>query len=226
MKNKAWKRRLSIFGFITFLIYTSPIVSSIALRAWEIPATPFAEISNSYDIGIVLCGMTSLRTLPDDRPHFGSTVDRITDAIKLYKEEKIDKILISGGSGYLLFPDLKESLKLKDFCLLMGVDLKDIIIEGESDNTRENARNSIKIIEDQFPNSKLLLITSATHMRRASGCFIKVGAQHDVFSTDIGSSPFSWDFRLLIPNVDALATWTNLIREWVGYAVYWVVGYL
>jgi uncharacterized SAM-binding protein YcdF (DUF218 family) len=102
----------------------------------------------------------------------------------LYKLGKIKKILISGGSGSLLYPDESESEDLYDFCMIAGVRKKDILLENQSRNTHENAIYSLKIIEEENIEGKVLLITSAFHMRRSIGCFKKEKIQFDSFSTD------------------------------------------
>ncbi len=226
LKPSKWKKYSRLTFFFLLFWYTSPITSQLALKLWEIPATPFDSLEQSYEVGIVLTGMSNMRTLPTDRPHFSEGVDRITDAITLYKRGKIKKLLISGGSGSLYFPELRESLRLKDFVTTMGVSADDVFVEDNSVNTRQNAVNSMAIIKSTWPESDYLLITSATHMRRASGCFRKAGGHPTIFSTDIKSSPFSWDFRALVPSAEALVHWTTITREIIGCMAYWVAGYI
>lgn len=224
--SKTHKRLFKTTLIFMLFFYTSPLTTWIALKAWEIPPVAYHEIRQSYDLGIVLCGISDMHVDPSDRPHFNYSADRITDAVVLYKKGTIKKILLSGGSGYLGFPELKESHRLKEFLINTGVNEGDIIIEDRSNNTRENAQYSAEIILRDFPNSSQLLITSAGHMRRAYGCFSKVGLNPDRFSSDVNTGSFKWSHSLFIPNVNALLTWTQLIKEWVGYVVYWLIGYL
>ena len=51
----------------------------------------------------------------------------------------------------------------------------DILIENDSRNTYENAVNSAKMLNTSYPNGRLLLVTSAFHMRRSLACFRKTG---------------------------------------------------
>ena len=226
LKSHQWKKVFRYVFISTLVVYTSPLTSHFALHLWEVPAISNQSIDKAYDVGIVLTGMTNMRALPTDRPHFGEAADRIIDAITLYKEGKIKKLLISGGSGHLLYPDLKESLQLKEFAILMGVIENDIFVETDSQNTRQNALNSSFIIKNHWPEASVLLITSATHMKRASACFSKVGLDPDIYSTDIKSTPFNWDFKLLIPSTGALVHWTTITREIVGCVAYWFAGYI
>jgi len=226
LKKSKWKKYSGYALLFLLFWYTSPITSSVALRLWEIPATPIDSVDQTHDIGIVLTGMTNMLALPSDRPHFLESVDRITDAITLYKKGKIKKLIISGGSGYLYYPELKESRQLKEFAVIMGVSEEDIIVEDNSQNTRQNAVHSMAIINTDWPNSSYLLITSATHMRRASACFRKAGGNPIIFSTDIKTTPFNWDFRILVPSADAIVHWTTIVREMVGCLAYWLAGYI
>ena len=80
---------------------------------------------------------------------FGESVDRLMEGLMLYRNGKIKKIIISGGSGYLI-KDERESKLAKDFlvkfCL---VPESDIIIDTHSKNTYENALNT-KVIVDKI----------------------------------------------------------------------------
>lgn len=225
--RRRYLKSMRLVAIVLIFFYTSPLTSWIGTQIWEVPATPFEELEGTYDIGIVLGGMTNLHYDPADRPHFNQNADRITDALTLYKKGTIKKLLLSGGAGYLGFPELNESDRLKEFAQIMGVNEEDLIIENRSQNTRENALYTMELIQKEYPNSSLLLITSGTHMRRAKACFQKVGANPTSFSSDINSSnELVWSLQLIIPNVGALFSWTRLLNEWVGYLVYWMIGYL
>jgi hypothetical protein len=65
-------------------------------------------------------------------------------------------------------------------------------------------------------------------MRRAKACFDKVGMACDTYSTDLYTGPkhtYYWD-QYIIPNVDNFSMWEHLIKEWVGYITYDIVGYI
>jgi len=67
------------------------------------------------------------------------------------------------------------------------------------------------------------------HMKRSEACFKKVGfINFGIFSTDhYTGSKRGYQFdQYLIPNIGTLGTWNYLIKEWVGYMVYSIVGYI
>jgi len=196
------------------------------MRLWEIPAIKESDMNDEYDVGIVLGGMLSYDSQLD-RLQFSKGADRILQAIQLYKDGIIDKILITSGSGSITYSDIKEAPLIKKYLLTLEIPEEDILIESESKNTRENAIFSKPILDKETPNGNYLLITSAFHMRRALGCFNKAGIKVSPFSTDRysgGQRRWALDF-LLIPNVDAFQTWNVLIHEMTGYLVYKIVGY-
>jgi uncharacterized SAM-binding protein YcdF (DUF218 family) len=224
---KKKKNLFQVLGVFLLLFFTNPYLSNRVMIWWEEPATPLAQLNETYEVGIVLCGVTNPLQYPRDRVHFLQGADRITHAVQLYKEGKIKKLLISGGSGFLLHQDISESKDLENFALMCGVKKKDIIIENESRNTYENALFSAKIVEEQHIEGKSLLITSAFHLPRAKACFAKQKVAFDAFSTDlrgmhrIDYTPES----LIVPNVNALDNWTTLIKEWLGVIAYKLAGY-
>lgn len=211
-------------GFGLLIFFSNSFVSSEVMRAWEIEATPFEEVGN-YDIGIVLTGVTESKLFPGDRVYFSKGADRVFHAFQLYRQGRVSKILISGGTGSLFYAGPKEALKLKQVFNLVGVPDSDLIVEAESRNTHENAVFSTKIVNASFNNPKCLLITSAYHMRRARACFRKTGLNVDVFSTDFHTQERKIG-TLIAFDLGGLRKWTILFKEWAGYIAYTVTGYI
>ncbi|MFK8038478.1 MAG: YdcF family protein [Crocinitomicaceae bacterium] len=155
--------------------------------------------------------------------------DRIWQAIQLYKKRKVKKILISGANGHLIDKGLVEATQMKSDLLNMGIPAGDIITESISRNTHENAVET-KIIIGKLPyRPKILLVTSALHMKRAVACFKAAGfSEFDVFTTDhfTGKKRGYLLDQFVVPNIGILASWNYLIKEWVGYLTYKLVGYI
>ncbi|OJJ19971.1 hypothetical protein BKI52_15960 [marine bacterium AO1-C] len=226
-KKSQRKRRLLRMGVFLLWFFSNPLIINQLLLAWEKPPTPLTSIHQTYDVGIVLTGITNSAKKPQDRVYFARGADRITQALLLYRMGKIKKILITGGSF-----DPKQRLEraesywLKKFLIDAKVPAEDIVIETKARNTRENALFSKTILEKQFPRQSYLLITSAFHIRRAMGCFQKAGIQTTPFSVDFYTQdkglllPFS-----LIPAEVAFNKWYILMHEVVGYIVYKTLGY-
>ncbi|MEQ9299862.1 MAG: YdcF family protein [Cyclobacteriaceae bacterium] len=224
-RTKSILRRLA-FGLLIF--FTNPLIVSGLLGWWEVRPVPYQEIKKTYEVGVVLTGMADLERLPDDRLHFNESVDRINHTIELYKKGYIQKILISGGSGSVLKPELKEAPRLKEYAIKAGIPTEDIFIEPLSRNTNENASFSKSFLDENgFSGSTIVLVTSAFHMRRASACFEKQNVSYVPFSTGYKTRPLDWTpDQVFIPSLGAMSIWHLLIREWVGMVAYKLAGYI
>ncbi len=226
VRSATWRKRLLIAG-ISLLVFTSNFfIANEVMRAWELPVTPFSSLGQ-YDYAIILTGVTKTETKPKDRVYFSQGADRATHTLQLYKMGYVKKIIVSGGSGRLDGGGVKEADDLADFLLLAGVPKEDILIENESKNTHESALAVSQIVGQIEGSKKLLLVTSGYHMRRALACFRKVNLDVDPFSVQPVSDPRQFGLGLiLIPRIDAIGMWQTMIREWVGMAAYWIVGYI
>jgi len=226
LKNVKWKKRLLLTGLSFLLFFSNDFIANEAMLMWEIPPTPYNQMTKKYDYGILLTGVTSNDLLPDDRVYFSRGADRVVQTINLYKRGIINTIVISGGTGRLFTEARREADDLFKAMVMMGVDSSAMIIENESRNTYESAENLKRIIGSDA-NKSILLITSAFHMRRSKACFDKTGMEVEVFTTDFYTHPryFSPDV-LLVPKVEAINIWHKLFKEWAGMAAYWAAGYI
>jgi uncharacterized SAM-binding protein YcdF (DUF218 family) len=226
--HKSPKRRkvFLIIAAAVFFFFTNNFIADEFMRMWEVPAVSFKSVTKKYDVGIVLGGMLSYDQKLQ-RVQFDRGSDRIFQALKLYKEGKIKRILIDGGSGSLTEKDILEAPILREYLLEIGIPDSVICTEARSRNTHENAVFVKPILDSVAPHGSYLLITSASHMRRAMRCFEKVGITVTPFSTDRYSGPrkFLLD-HMLIPDKWALLSWDLLIHEWVGFITYKIAGYI
>ncbi|MEM9671402.1 MAG: YdcF family protein [Bacteroidota bacterium] len=222
---KRFRKQFFTLGFVLLLLFTNLFIGNLLMLAWEVQPQPIASLPK-YSVGIVLGGITTDKE-PRDRSHVVGDADRILHAIQLYREGKIEKILLSGGSGKLLTDSVPEAISLKRILDHAQIPEADILVEATSRNTHENALNSKDILADQNISGTVLLITSAYHMRRAEACFEKVGVAADPFPVSMRSDTpkFTPDW-LIIPTSAAIGSFEIVIRECVGMLAYWVAGYI
>ncbi|MCE3279348.1 MAG: hypothetical protein K0S44_1539 [Bacteroidetes bacterium] len=224
-KNEKRKKYLLRLTLILILFFSNNFIFDEMVRCWELPATEYKEVKK-YQYGIVLGGMSSYDPAMQ-RAQFYRGVDRLIQTVELYRKGIIKKIIFTGGSGSILHPEQKEGNYINRYLLYMGIPKEDFLIESESQNTRENATLTKKMLDEKNIKGDFLLITSAFHMRRSLGCFRKVGLSVDPYSTDRYSGPRKFEFdHLIIPNISAMYDWTNIIHEIVGYVTYKLSGYL
>lgn len=225
-KDPRKKQKRLIITFVVFYFFSNSFILDEFMRPYETPAVAESALPGKYDAGIVLGGMIAYDpTLI--RPQFSRAVDRLMQAVTLYKDGKIRKIFISGGSGSILEKNVLEARILKDYLLKIGIPDTSIIIEPHSKNTRENALFSKPLLDSLNKNGRYLLITSAMHMPRARRCFEKVGIHVTPFSVDRYSGPRKFIFdHVFIPTTAALDGWNVLLHEWIGLITYKISGYI
>src|SRR5687768_908320 len=227
VKNLKWKKRLFWTGLIMLLFFSNEFIANECMRAWEIEATPFSEVSK-HKWAIVLTGSTVDKTDPDDRVYFQRGADRVYHTVQLYKLGLIEKILVSGGTGRLVGASKPEADRFKDAMIVMGIPDSVILIENQTRNTFESAVEVKKMLQDfKVEDDQCMLITSAFHMRRSLACYHKAGLKPTPFSTDFYTHPreFYLD-ALIIPQLDSILLWHKLVKEWVGMIAYKIAGYI
>lgn len=225
IKDKLRQKKLCISAIVLLYIFSNPFLVDEAMRHWEV-TTPDLKSTQKYEYAIVLGGM-SWYDARQDKPQFLRSADRLFQVLPLVGSKQIKKIIITSGSGSISHPEEKEAAILKKYLLKCGYADSTIIIENESRNTRENALFTKHVMDSLNIKDSTLFITSAFHLRRAIGCFNKVGIKNIVvYPTDRYSGPrkIELDF-LLIPNPEALAESTLLFHEIMGWIVYKVKGY-
>lgn len=227
VKKQPVKKRLLYAGLFLMFFCANDFIANEMMMWWEIPVTPYSEMTRTYDWAIVLTGVTKHEEGLHDRVFFNRGADRVTHTVQLYKMGKVKKILVSGGSGRLVAVDRKEAEDVADAMLLMGVPPADIVIEINSRNTHESAVAAKAMLDGKTTAADCLLVTSAYHMRRSAACFAKVGWKTDCFTVDFlsHSRRFTPDV-LLIPKLEAIANWHTLLREWLGMVSYKLAGYI
>ncbi|ARS34431.1 YdcF family protein [Pontibacter actiniarum] len=225
LKSAKW-RRISLGSALALLLLLSnPFLSNLAWYAWEARAVPVSEVGK-YDVAVVLTGVTSYFPDIPDRVHTRKGADRLLHTLQLYRLGKVSKIVITGGKGFLKDDMVPEAEQLKRILLLAGVPETDIITEPRAVNTRENALFTAALLRQHPEWQKVLLVTSAFHMRRASGCFKKAGVSFDSYPADFSASvPALTPEATIVPNAVAFENWQHLIHEVAGYVVYKVLGY-
>ncbi len=223
-----WKRRskpLRALSFALLLVFTNPILMDAVNNSWEVPIIVDDDLEN-HKLAIVLGGYASYDTNAE-RISFRFGSDRFNQGLRLLQTKKVDRLMICGGSGFVTAPELKEGLFVAEYLDEIGIPKRKIILETDSRNTHKNAVNARVMLEElKLTEQPIVLITSGFHMPRAVACFEKQGVQVVPFSTEPMSKPLRFSADALIPNPMVLAYWNVLFHEWVGFASYWIMGYV
>jgi uncharacterized SAM-binding protein YcdF (DUF218 family) len=229
-KSEKKRKRWLLISFLILFVFGNSFLASKIMNWWEPRPLEYAKMDN-FDVGIVLCGgIANDWKRPWDRMHFDPEADRLLQALQLYKAGKIKNILISGGSANIFNRNniRTEATIGKEFLIKVGVPAEKIFIEGKSINTFENAKLSKSLlISEKLIDKKLLLITSAYHMKRSKACFDKQGVLTTTFPTAYHQiNTQFWALSTIIPDETAFALWFDLCHEWFGIVSYKIMGYI
>ena len=225
LKKFKYRKALLIASFVILIVFSNPLLFYCVSGWWEGELKNLDETEH-YDGIILLGGFSNYRT-EQQRIVFTGSADRLLQALDLYKKGKADRFIFTGGSASIIVREKKEGEYLGEYIQAMGIPQDSLLIEWNSRNTHENAVETQGLLKEAgIEKGKFLLVTSGFHMKRAEGCFKKVGVNVVPYVTDPLQSnvrPEIWNW--FTPSASTLATWERLFREWVGYAVYRLKGF-
>ncbi len=221
--NQARRKRLLTWALGMVIFFSNSFIIDELVRAWEVDVIALDQIEPEVKTAIMLGGGV-YHDKENDQVKYGKNADRYLSVLDLYRQGKVEKILITGGAANYLEPWAKEAEMIKRLYLLCGIPAKDVMVEGKSMNTYENALFAKEILE-RTGEEKFLLITSSSHIRRAKACFEKQGIDVQVYPAAKGVGVRRWEIDyLLVPSIDNFAKWRSLIHEWLGFVTYKVLG--
>lgn len=219
-------RKLRITAIVILYVCSNSFIVDECFRAWE-PVTPDYDLMDTkYEGAIILGGIGSI-DLRLDKINFGFNGDRLFQALPLYYKGRIKRIIFTGGSGSVEFPEKREGTYVKKYLNSIHFPDSALIIENNSRNTYENAVFTKKILDSLHLDGNFLLVTSGFHMRRSLAIFHKAGYKNItpyVTNRWSGKRRVTFD-HLFIPNPGTLFSMELLIHEWIGHLVYKFKGY-
>ncbi len=223
-RNAKTRKRSLWAGFVVLLLFSNTFIVNKIAAMWAIDPVP---VTQKYDVGVVLGGSTATYEKQYNRVTYKGNIDRLLQAVEMYRRRKIKKILVTGAAGNLLYPHIKEAKLLRAFLLDIGIPKRDILMDTLAENTHQNAVYT-KIILQQHPRvQSILLFTSALHMRRALACFRHEGLRATPYPTNLLNTPTHWNVEyLFIPNAANFLIWNGMVHEMAGYITYRIMGYL
>jgi len=214
-RDKA-RKKLIIAAALVLLIFSNPFLAGKAVNLYE-PEYPVQK--KNYDIAIVLGGFSGLNKRNNEIKLNGNC-DRLFQAISLYQQGRVKKILITSGNANLLNNEVKEADLVKNFLHQICIPDSAVLIENQSRNTVENAKFSYVLIKKTMPHAKIVVVTSAWHIPRAKVIFTRFfGDGLDYLPTNyVGKIDYNFD-DFIIPNPGVFGTWDMLFKEWIGLVV-------
>jgi uncharacterized SAM-binding protein YcdF (DUF218 family) len=231
--NSKWTPIPIAATLIILFLTSNAWTSHWLVQSLEWQNIPKTELPTA-DAIVVLGGGTRSKAYPRPDVDFTDAGDRVWYGGTLYHAGKAPKIIVSGGRVAWRGKGDPEAKDLTKLLTTMGVPSADIIPEGDSYNTHDNAVNVKKILQEQ--NFKtILLVTSAMHMPRSIAIFKHLGMNAIAAPTDYRISQLEIDepngqtksaILSFLPDEERFVHTTQAIKEYIGLLVYKLRGWL
>jgi uncharacterized SAM-binding protein YcdF (DUF218 family) len=169
-----------------------------------------SEDAQEADAIVILGGGIGANTNVYPYAEMWGGADRVWHAARLWKDGKAPIVITSGtGDRESTVPLLKD----------LGVPESAIVVEDKARNTEENAKFVEKTVGE---GKKILVVTSAWHMRRSVLMFEKYAPNLEVIpaATDYEALVRTGDgfkFKDLTPSSDCLNSNAYCLKEYIGY---------
>jgi uncharacterized SAM-binding protein YcdF (DUF218 family) len=212
-----------VMGVVILWVSATNVFSSFILNSLErdYPAVAIDRQPN-VDAIVVLGGFTGGAGSGSGVVEINDAVDRLFHGMRLYRAGKAPRVMLLGGAARGHLP---EAQVMAELLAEFGVSREAMILEDKSRNTRENAMNALVIMQKKGIN-KILLVTSAYHMRRAQAVFEKLGLEVVPAATDYQVQEPDPSILDWVPDTEALMMTTLGIKEYLGWWVYRFRGWV
>lgn len=139
--------------------------------------------SGSADMAIVLGNRVDA-----DGSLSPSLKGRVDEALTLYRQERVTRIMVSGGRG-MKAGHYPEGLAMKQYLVAQGVPANRIVEDNDGENTYLTARDFLPVA-DSLKIHSVIAVSSFYHITRIKYIIRKVGFRGEVHSD--ASQDFFW----------------------------------
>ena len=136
-KKEKTKKIIFWTSIAVFYLFSNMFIATEFMRFLEYryeKESYVPEKNNKFDYAIALGGM-SWYNENIEKPQFQRSADRLFQTLWLLKQNKIEKIIFTGGSGSISYANHKEGVYLKKWLQQIGIQDTCLIFETESKNT-------------------------------------------------------------------------------------------
>lgn len=223
-----WRGATAVFTIALLWLWGwSMPTTSNQLRAWL--ETPYPKLS-AEDVleadAIVILGGAFSHDRAWPYPSVGGAIDRYWHGARLYHAGRAPRVVLSGGGIPARPENLTEAQSGAIFLADMGVPGTALLLDNDSRTTHDHVRFLLEMLEAEGLHH-LLVVTSATHMRRAEAVFRKAGLKIEPAATGftVRSEP-TGGLRRYLPSVGALSGSTQAMHEYIGFWFYRLRGWV
>ena len=223
-----WRRRRAGLACLTVALGALALIAFLPIgNAMLAPLEdrfPQLTVLPAHVDGIIVLGGAIETDLSAARgmPSLNDAAERMTSLVYLARHYPKAQLAFTGGNGELIHAPMTEAAVARALWTQLGVDQSRIVYESRSRTTYENAVDLKALLKPQ-PKQVWLLVTSAWHMPRSVGLFRHAGWTVLPYPVGYKTAPtLMTEIRGSLP--ERLAMVDLASHEWVGLAVYWLLG--
>lgn len=217
-KYKKLGQSLLAFCIIGLAVLSMPVVADRLMLSLEIyPAIQGSDTHGAQAIVVLGGGVYKEQPEYQASTLTPSGLERIRYAAYLYQRTQLP-ILVTGGSPYGGEPE--ADVMRRELTQFFSTPVR--WVESKSDTTAQNAQLSWEILHKEGI-TKILLVTHAWHMQRASASFERAGFTVVPAPTVFQGEPQNAILKF-IPQAVALHKSNTAFHEWVGIVWYKLSG--
>ena len=228
--------RMILAALLVLILSSMPVVAYWFAEQSERDAAARTVCCDETAAAIVLLGKGTTKPHIPNRVaiQLTDTGNRLPYAAVLYRKQLAPLVIVTAGPR----PELEGYVgEAKDIETLlannMGVPRSSIVLDNNGSNIRTSAEEVRKILDSRGLGRKVILVTSAMQMRRASLTFAHMGMQVIPKATDFytfqstarGTSRLRLDAGDFLPSAEALLTTTRVFEEYYGSFYYYLRGW-
>lgn len=219
---------LSLFLAIGLIwAFSMPVVADRLLAALEAewPDVPVEQLPVA-DAVLVLGGAFSTGNGQFNYPSAGGGVDRYWHATRIWHAGRAPRLILSGGRQPHRTAGRTEAEAGALFLMDMGLPPEALILETRALTTRGHTVELKTILAD-YEISSLIVVTSASHMRRSLATLAELDVSIVPAATGFSVYPQPrFRLRRFLPSVGALSRSTRATHEFIGLWYYRLRGFV
>jgi len=232
VRRRKW-REAAFCGSIAVALYL--------IGATTIPTRLLASLERPYqsqrlgdvpncDAIVMLGGVLNASSSDVVGFEFGDCADRVVTAVELFKKNKSGVLILGGGGGQRKLPPGDRWLEgdvLKPWLTSWGIATTNVLHLGSCSNTRDEALRVAALAKERNWR-RIILVTSAYHMKRAAGLFSKAGIPFEPVACDfVGMAFLEKKNRFnLAPELGRFHHLELFVHEWIGWYYYRLRGWV
>lgn len=212
-------RRLTgwcLASYAALWLFCTPAVAHWSAAILERGFPPLTQRPADAAAIVVLAGGVIPPAPPEYRQQLGErSIRRCLRAAELYHQGPPCLVLAAGGKVDPSEPGEAEAIPMREMLQQLGVPDSNLAVESRSLDTFENAAHVGRILS-QRGIRRVVLVTDATHLRRATDLFRRQGLDVIPAASHYQSANFRWNVFALLPDISAAGINTAVFRELLG----------